>query len=132
MDLRPGLEDMLFAVEVEAPAAPRDADAFACAVILAICTASVTPSVGRRTFGRCLRALAAGATARLGFRHPGKADAIDAIWRERHRRFGEYAASADKLGYLATLPWIGPVTRRAAALNLGLTEAGEPERRAVA
>ncbi|HEU4518473.1 MAG TPA: hypothetical protein VFS03_03090 [Microvirga sp.] len=133
MTLRAGLEDTLFSVEVEASSEPRDADAFACAVILAICTASVTPSVGRRTYGRCLRALAAGATARLGFRHPGKADAIDAIWRERHRLYGEYAASADKLGYLATLPWIGPMTRRAAAWNLGLTGAAdEPERRAVA
>ena len=116
MTLRAGLEDTLFSVEVEASSEPRDADAFACAVILAICTASVTPSVGRRTYGRCLRALAAGATARLGFRHPG-----------------DYAASADKLGYLATLPWIGPMTRHAAAWNLGLTGAAdEPERRAVA
>jgi hypothetical protein len=110
---------------------PGSADAFAEAVILAICHASVTAEAGRRTFERCRVALRSGATARLGFRHPAKADAIDRIWRERHRLHREYQASADKLAYLATLPWIGPVTRRSLARNLGLP-AGEDESRSVA
>ena len=104
------------------------ADAFAEAVILAICSASVTAWAGRRTFERCHVALRSGATARLGFRHPSKADAIDTIWRERHRLYGEYQASADKLAYLSTLPWIGPVTRRSLALNLNLTAAADETR----
>ena len=100
---------------------PRTADDFAEAVILAICSASVTPAMGRRTFERCRMALLSGSTARLGFRHPGKAEAIDTVWRERHRLFREYRASADRFAYLATLPWIGPVTRRSLARQLGLT-----------
>jgi hypothetical protein len=114
--------------------APRfrldSADVFADAAILAICSASVTAGAGRRSFERCRVALRSGSTARLGFRHPGKAGAIDAIWRERHRLHREYQASADKLAYLATLPWIGPVTRRSLARNLGLPT-GEDETRSV-
>jgi len=109
---------------------PETADEFAMQVIHAICHASVTPSVGRRTFERCLRALAFGSTTRLGFRHPGKADAIDLIWSERSRLYGDYLASPDRLAFLATLPWVGPVTKHALARRLGLM--AEHEHRAVA
>jgi hypothetical protein len=122
-----------FAVEVDTATVPRDADEFARAVVRAICMASVTDSVGRRTYERCLRALTMGATSRLGFRHPGKAEAIDEIWGERHRLFREYRESNDKLTFLSNLPWIGPVTRRRLAWDLGLFERpAEEERRAVA
>jgi hypothetical protein len=100
--------------------APETADEFAQQVISAICHASVTPSVGRRTFDRCMRALDFGSTARVGFRHPGKADAIDFIWCERSRLFREYEASSDKLKFLAALPWVGPVTKHSLARRLGL------------
>jgi hypothetical protein len=107
-------------------AAPETADEFAQHVIDTICHASVTPSVGRRTFERCMRALDFGSTARVGFRHPAKAEAIDMIWRERERLFDEYKASQDKLRFLATLPWIGPVTKHSLARRLGLfTEHGQ-------
>jgi hypothetical protein len=109
---------------------PDTADVFAEAVILAICSASVTAGAGRRSFERCRVALRSGSTARLGFRHPGKAGAIDTIWRDRHRLYREYRASADKLAYLATLPWIGPVTRRSLARKLGLPT-GEDKTRSV-
>ena len=109
---------------------PQTADAFAAEVIHAICHASVTPSVGRRTFERCMRALAFGSTTRLGFRHPGKADAIDGIWAEQTRLFNDYLASSDKLAFLATLPWVGPATKHALARRLRLTV--EHEHRAVA
>jgi len=107
-------------------AAPETADEFAQHVIEAICHASVTPSVGRHTFERCMRALAFGSTARVGFRHPAKAEGIDMIWRERERLFGEFNASPDKLRFLATLPWVGPVTKHSLARRLGLyIEAGQ-------
>jgi len=126
------LQDLTFVVATERSMAPRDAEAFARAVIRAICSASVTPGVGQRTYERCIRALATGATARLGFRHPGKAEAVDRIWRERHRLYGEYLGSADKLAFLSTLPWIGPVTKQRLARSLALRdevtgqETGEP------
>lgn len=115
-----------WAREVSPREKPQTADAFAEAVILAICSASVTPAVGRLSFERCRRALLSGGTARLGFRHPGKAEAVDRVWRERQRLFRDYQASADKLAFLATLPWIGPVAKRSAARSLGLaTDPGE-------
>ncbi|QFU15531.1 hypothetical protein [Microvirga thermotolerans] len=112
------------------PAPPVTAEDFAGHVIFAICQASVTPSVGRRAYDRCMQALALGATARMGFRHPAKADAVDRVWRERDRLFRDYAASNDKLGFLSTLPWIGPVTKRILARRLGLLPA--PDHRAAA
>ncbi|MGO4527046.1 hypothetical protein AB4097_19565 [Microvirga sp. 2MCAF35] len=99
---------------------PETADEFAQHVIEAICHASVTSSIGRRTFERCMRALEFGSTARVGFRHSAKAGAIDTIWRERERLFEEYNASPDKLRFLATLPWVGPVTKHSLARRLGI------------
>ncbi|HEY8382016.1 MAG TPA: hypothetical protein VIL09_07705 [Microvirga sp.] len=113
--------DIAFGTEPEGP--PSDAEAFARTVIFAICHASVAPVFGRRLYERCLIALTTGSTARLGFRHSGKAEAVDAIWRDRHRLYREYAASRDKGAFLATLPWIGPVTRRALGQRLGLDAA---------
>src|SRR3954471_24337861 len=109
---------------------PETADEFAQHVIDAICHASVTPSVGRRTFERCMRALSLGSTARIGFRHPAKAEAIDMIWRERERLFDEYNASPDKLRFLAALPWVGGVTKHSLARRLGVY--AEHAQRAVA
>jgi hypothetical protein len=103
--------------ETTSPVTP---DEFAQHVIEAVCHASVTPSVGRRTFERCMRALSLGSTVRIGFRHPAKAEAIDRIWSERERLFDEYNASPDKLRFLATLPWVGPVTKHSLARRLGV------------
>jgi hypothetical protein len=100
--------------------APETADEFAQHVIETICHASVTPAIGRRTFERCMRALSFDSTARVGLRHPAKAEAIDRVWRERDRLFEEYTASPDKLRFLATLPWIGPVTKHSLARRLGV------------
>ncbi|WP_201837480.1 hypothetical protein [Microvirga zambiensis] len=100
--------------------APETADEFAQQVIETICHASVTPAIGRRTFERCMRALDFGSTARVGFRHPAKAAAIDAIWHKREDLFVAYKTSADRLRFLATLPGIGPVTKHSLARRLGV------------
>ncbi|MGO4389605.1 hypothetical protein AB4Y85_18970 [Microvirga sp. 2YAF29] len=104
--------------------APETADEFARNVIATICHASVTPGVGRRAFERCMRSLMLGSTVRVGFRHPGKAEAIDLIWQQREQLFQGYTASSDKLRFLSMLPWIGPVTKHSLARRLGL-EASE-------
>jgi hypothetical protein len=126
------MTDSMFTVEVETASAPVDAEGFARAVILAICRASVSPQVGRRSYERCLRALQTGSTTRTGFRHPSKAEAIDRIWRERHGLFDAYRASGDKEAFLGTLPWIGPTIGRGLAWDLGLRTHEEPARPAAA
>jgi hypothetical protein len=114
------------------PGEPRDADDFARRAIFVICQASVTPQVARQTYERCLRALATGSTARLGFRHPAKAEAIDLIWRERHGLYRAWIAAPDRRAHLVTLPWIGPVMRRRLGTLLGLGDeaSGRPRRAA--
>jgi hypothetical protein len=104
---------------------PQDARAFAEAVIRAICGASVTPDVARRAYERCRRALELGATARMGFRHPGKAEAIDRIWRERETLYAAFVAADDQYAYLASLPWVGPVIQGRLAREFGLGHASE-------
>ena len=113
--------------EDDAPVAPlADADAFAHAAIHAICEAGVAAWEGRRAFWRCRQAIRAGVTVRTVFRHAGKADAIDAIWRERDRLFAMFRAADDKLAALAALPWIGAVTRQRLAQRLGLAGPDDP------
>lgn len=104
-------------------------DAFAEAAIRVICRTGVAPSVGERLSERCLRALRFGSTARIAFRHPGKAGAIDTIWRERERLAAAFAGAADPLAFLPTVPGIGPATRHRFAAELGLS-APAPEREA--
>lgn len=123
-DLVARAAERLAALEVPLPAErPENPDDFAGAAIYAICGASVTEAVAVRTFERCRRALQGGGTARSGFRHPAKADAIDRIWHERERLFRDYARAADKLAFIADLPGIGAVTKHRLARHLGLLEA---------
>jgi hypothetical protein len=63
-----------------------------------------------------------GVTVRTVFRHAGKTDATDAIWRERERLFAAFKAADDKLAALTALPWIGAVTRQRLAQRLSLAE----------
>lgn len=116
--------DRLAALQPEpAPEMPANPDEFAGCAIYEICAASVTDAVATRTFERCRRALQVGGTARSGFRHPGKAEAIDRIWSERERLFRGYAEAADKLAFIGALPWMGQVTKRRLARRLGLVDA---------
>lgn len=108
--------------------AMRDADGFARALILAVCADSDDAS-GARLFGRCIRALEFGATARAVLRHSGKAQAIDAIWRDRRDLFPQYLCAADRGAFLRTLPWIGAGTVR--RIEASLTDGAALEHRKV-
>ncbi len=103
---------------------PDSAERFAGQAILAICEAGASPAVARRAYERCRYALAMGATVRMGFRHPGKADAIDRIWRDRVILYRAYHRASDPVAFLDALPWIGPVTKRRLAARLGVPDDG--------
>jgi hypothetical protein len=106
-----------------APPPPLDsAEDFARSVIRAICAAGVSEGAARLLYERCCRTLALGGSVRAGFRHPGKAEAVEAIWRERARLYQGFLAANDRGTYLETLPWIGPATRRRLARELGLID----------
>jgi hypothetical protein len=106
------------------------ADTFARAVIFTICSIGVPAHQARRTYERCMAALLQGGTARMGFRNPSRADAIDAIWRERVRFHRGYRHAPDPAAWLETLPGIGPVMKHRLHVALDLFEdAGGPAER---
>lgn len=98
---------------------PTTADAFAARAIYVICNSGLGNAVAAGIYARCLEALKVGASAATVFGHPGKRDAIDMIWANREALFAAYRAAPDLLGFLRTLPWIGPVTAYHLAKNLG-------------
>ena len=102
-------------------------DEFARILIRAICAAGVTDGVARLLYERCCRVLAFGGTVRAGFRHPGKSEAVEMIWRERPSLYHRFLAANDREAFLEALPWIGPATRRRLARDLGLVD---PDQRA--
>lgn len=97
----------------------ESADAFAERAIYVIANSSMANSVAVLIFDRCMAALRAGRSATEVFGHPGKAPAIDTIWRDRDALFKAYRAADDKVGQLRELPYIGEVTSYHLAKNLG-------------
>lgn len=104
-------------------APPADADAFARIAIYVICNAGLRSALAIEIAHRCVAALEAGSPAASVFGHPGKAMAIDAVWRDRDALWAAYQAADDKLLFAATLPWVGPVTKYHLVKNLGLDTA---------
>lgn len=98
---------------------PVDADAFASEAIYVICNSGFRNSVALPIFARCMVALKEGRSAATEFGHEGKHQSIDRIWKERDALFTAYAAADDKVAFLRTLPWIGPVTAWHLEKNLG-------------
>ena len=62
--------------------------------------------------------------------HPGKRGAIIKVWADGSKHFEELCESRDKLSYLESLPWIGPITKFHLARNLGL-DVAKPDRHMV-
>lgn len=102
---------------------PTNAEDFATRVIYVICNSGMRVTVAAPIAEKCALALTDGRSATEVFGHPGKAVAIDLIWRQRETLFQEYLSADAKLDYLATLPWIGKVTKHHLAKNLGASAA---------
>jgi len=62
--------------------------------------------------------------------HPGKRAAIERALKDSDMWFGKLCQSCDKLEYLATLPWIGPITKFHLARNIGI-DVAKPDRHLV-
>jgi hypothetical protein len=77
-------------------------------------------TVANRIYWRCVRALRRSKSATTVFGHPGKAKAIDFVWRNRRVLFAAYQIAENKIAYCATIPWIGPITKHHLAKNLGI------------
>lgn len=105
---------------------PLNAEAFASEAIYVICNSGMKNAVAMTIFDRCMEALARGKSATKVFGHPGKASAIDRIWKKRRKLFKGFQKSKDQLAYCENLPWIGEVTKYHLAKNFGL-DAAKPD-----
>lgn len=98
---------------------PANAKAFAAEAIYVICNAGMANLVAVPIFERCMAALREGKSVTTVFGHPGKASAIDDIWRRRVALFREFRRTEDLVAFCATLPWTGEITKFHLAKNLG-------------
>ena len=98
---------------------PGNASQFAAEAIYVICNSGMANRVAVPIFERCMLALRRGQSVTLVFGHPGKAAAIDHIWKRRRSLFRKLNETDDLIAFCATLPWIGYVTKFHLAKNLG-------------
>jgi hypothetical protein len=99
---------------------PATADEFAQEAIFVICNSGMKNTIARKVFEKVIQAINAGQSAATAYGHPGKAAAIDDIWRRREELLAEYLAAADKVEFCASLPWIGQITKFHLAKNFGV------------
>lgn len=104
----------------EGVTAPATANEFATETIYVICNSGMKWDIARKIYDRVIAALAMGCSAHEEFGHKGKADAIDRIWTDNISLFQQYLAAQDKVEFLGSLPWIGPITKYHLARNFGL------------
>lgn len=97
-----------------------DALYFAQETIWVILNAGMRAQVARVIQSRIVPLLEAGKSSSGGFGHKLKCRAIDAVWNDRDRLFGQWNEASDKLAFLESLPHIGPITKFHLARNLGL------------
>ncbi len=98
---------------------PANASQFASEAIYVICNSGMSNKVAVPIFERCMKALRQGRSAKTEFGHPGKAKAIDKIWKSRRSLFRKHQDAEDLIAFCMSLPWIGPITSRHLAKNLG-------------
>jgi hypothetical protein len=99
---------------------PTSAVEFAYEAIFVICNSGMKNTVARGIYDRVVPALQAGRPVLEVFRHPGKAAAIEQIWRKKTQLLAAYLLADDKLANLEALPWIGGITKYHLAKNFGL------------
>jgi endonuclease III len=98
---------------------PVNAEQFALEAIFVICNSGMKNTIARAIFERVKAAIMEGRSASEVFGHKGKAAAIDHIWRHQELLCFDYSYADDKVAFLASLPWIGEITKYHLAKNFG-------------
>lgn len=109
-------EDIGWAQDLMPPSGPRG---FALEIIFVICNSGMKNTVARLIFENCKNALLLGTPVFDVFKHPGKAAAIETIWRDRVELLCRYRQATDKLAFAESLPWIGGITKYHVVKNFG-------------
>jgi hypothetical protein len=111
-----GQDDISWSENIKPPA---DADDFASEAIFVICNSGMKNTIAVKIFAKVMAAIQGGVSAFAVFGHPGKAKAIDGIWRDREALLVGYRTATDKIEFCASLPWIGSITKYHLAKNFG-------------
>lgn len=109
---------------------PNNAEEFAQEAIYIICNSGMRWTVARKIFDSIMPLIYSGKSAAGAFGHKGKVSAIDHIWENRRDLFDSYCkiyTEAERLEYIAQLPWIGPITKYHLAKNFGV-DCAKPDR----
>lgn len=105
---------------------PMDADGFAGEAIFVICNSGMKNTVARLIYDRVMPELRDGGSAFEVFKHPGKAAAMDQIWKDRFKLFDVFRhieTDELRLSFCESLPWIGGITKFHLAKNFGVNVA---------
>lgn len=130
LNVRAQLADAGYAAEYEwcqNVKEPKTATDFYCEYAWVVINSGMKNTVAERIWSKVYAALLRGETVASAFGHPGKRAALQAIWDDRELYFADYQAADDKLGFLAALPWIGPITKWHLAKNFGV-DCAKPDR----
>lgn len=103
---------------------------FWCEFAWVVLNSGMRNTVARGIWAKVRPAVEGGGSAGDVFGHKGKSAAIDYVYRDRERLLGEYLASEDKLAFIASMPWIGEITKFHLAKNYGLNTS-KPDRHLV-
>ncbi len=104
----------------ETVAPPFDALYFWCDYAWVVLNSGMKNTVARGIWARIRRAQSCGEPLNTVFGHPGKVRALEDVLYNRHEWFARYREAEDKLAFLESMPWIGPITKYHLAKNLGL------------
>lgn len=86
--------------------------------------------VAQGIWSRVRPAVLSGSSASTVFGHAGKAAGIDKLYAERDSLYAAYSQAGDKMGFIRSLPWIGPITCFHLAKNYGF-DCAKPDRHLV-
>lgn len=118
----------------ETVARPASADEFALEYVWVVLNSGMRWKIARRIYDDKVRPalLGRGKVEHGEFGHPGKREAINAVWADRHVLFGKVLAAIDEgtaaaLDACVALPWIGDITKYHLAKNLGI-DCAKPDR----
>lgn len=88
--------------------------------IYVIINSGMKQQIAKKIYEKVVKRLESGKSIEGAFRHKGKVKAILYVWENYDRLWSEYITASDKLSYLESIPFVGPITKYHLARNLGM------------
>lgn len=117
-------EDYMWSEHLEPP---PTAVAMCCEYVWVVLNSGMKNTVAQKIMDRVWPRLINGEAISEVFKHKGKVAAIEHVWKHRVDYFACFKAATDVVGWCASLPWIGDITKYHLAKNLGANVA-KPDR----